>query len=160
MVLVLGWRSLKRARFSMQTTPQFTWRPHSETGRGKKLPVFTFVLGIIIGQCWNLVGGSVPERSPDLAVVRADPTTAIGVDRITPALAPRSEVRPAPPIPEVAASEEPAAYKTRRPEHQRTASRTTSRGSRTIKRQRAALVRHKPKKESDYAALREFLLKQ
>ena len=148
----------------MQTTPEFTWRPHSKTGRAKKLPAFTFVVGIVIGHCWHLLGSPVSERSQDLAVVRIDPMPGVGGAPVPPAVSLPAEVVPPPPplkAASVRTAESPARVDPS-PEHHNspsTASGRTYRGPGTVKRQRAASVQ-KPENESDYAALREFLLKQ
>ena len=167
----------------MHTTPQFTWRPHSQKGNsqkgnGKKLPAFAFVMGMAIAHYWHVSGNPILEFPKDSAVVRAGPTYATEMaasdrlvhhsasaaevaafERLVPAPAPAAEVTAAD---RLAHAPAPATMVAPRPDPNnslRTSSDSAPKGSETTKRHRPASIR-KAKSEPDYPALRAFLLKR
>ena len=147
----------------MRTTPDFTWRTHTpKKGKGKKLAALAFGGGLVFALYWQQ---RAPEQSNDLqessGVTRASgsigPTASVRMTTVATGIRPDpsepvASVRP-PPTPPVIINPSP---KTTRP--QSTPKR--SEGSAFKRKQSYPIANPELRSESDYAALREFLLKR
>ena len=149
----------------MRTTPDFTWRTHTpKKGKGKKLAALAFGGGLVFALYWQQ---RAPEQSNDLqessGVTRASGSTVpTASDRMTTVATgtpsnnvpdgsePVASVRP-PPTPPVIINPSP---KTKKP-------KSTPKRSEAVEfKRKQTIANPELRSESDYGALREFLLKR